>query len=535
VAAALETPNIPQLVGRYVLYGAIASGGMATVHFGRLVGPAGFARPVAIKRLHAQFAQDPEFVKMFLDEARLAARIAHPNVVQTLDLVESTNEVFLVMDYVRGLSLASLVRTLRGMGERIPVAVSVGILVGVLEGLHAAHEAKNDMGERLDLVHRDVSPQNVLVGTDGVARLLDFGIAKAAGRVQSTKSGQVKGKVAYMAPEQVQGEPVTRRTDIYAASVILWEVLTGRRLFFGQNDADSLRRVMNDRVQAPSALVPELPHALDRVVMRGLERDASKRYSTAHEMAMELGGCIPPAATPEIGQWVERTAAEELNERASRIAAIERSAAESVSRLTSLAAIPGAGAPDAPTPVGRRPLDTASVSRSNAPTATAASVTSVPLVAELRARRTRRLFLGLATVGAAALVIAGVLLLRSHSEMRAIRPVASASASASAGTVPAPSASEPVVSIDDIPSDPPAGSAASIGKSDTSRTPDGNGATAARPPVVRWVPAVVPPRTPTPPTPPTSQVAPSRPTKPGCDPPYTEDAQGHVHFKPSCL
>jgi serine/threonine-protein kinase len=529
VAAALETPNIPQLVGRYVLYGAIASGGMATVHFGRLVGPAGFARPVAIKRLHAQFAQDPEFVKMFLDEARLAARIAHPNVVQTLDLVESTNEVFLVMDYVRGLSLASLVRTLRGVGERIPVAVSVGILVGVLEGLHAAHEAKNDMGERLDLVHRDVSPQNVLVGTDGVARLLDFGIAKAAGRVQSTKSGQVKGKVAYMAPEQVQGEPVTRRTDIYAASVILWEVLTGRRLFFGQNDADSLRRVMNDRVQPPSALVPDLAHALDRVVMRGLERDASKRYSTAHEMAMELGACISPAPPPEIGQWVERTAAEELNERASRIAAIERSAAESVSRLTSLAAIPGAGAPDAPTPVGRRPLD--GVGRSNPPTMVTTADTSLPLVVELRGRRRRRLFLGLATAGAAALVISGVLLLRSHARpVRAARPAPTASATASAASAPtAPTAPSPtgsherVVSLDDTPgAEPPTSSASPVAPSATGL--------AANRPAPRWV-APVPP------------VAVGRPvvgqapraTKPGCDPPYTEDAQGHVHFKPSCL
>src|ERR1700733_10414333 len=223
MAAALQI-SAPRVVGRYVLYGAIASGGMATVHFGRLVGPAGFARPVAIKRLHAQFARDPEFVKMFMDEARLAARVSHPNVVQTLDLVEATDEVFLVMDYVRGLALASLARTVRATGARIPPNIAIGILVGVLEGLHAAHEAKDDMGERLDLVHRDVSPQNVLVGTDGVASLLDFGVAKASGRAQSTRDGQVKGKVAYMVPEQVQGQPLTRRTDIFAASVVLWEV-----------------------------------------------------------------------------------------------------------------------------------------------------------------------------------------------------------------------------------------------------------------------------------------------------------------------
>src|SRR5258708_4521250 len=176
MSAALAA-SAPRIVGRYVLYGAIASGGMATVHFGRLVGAAGFARPVAIKRLHAQFARDPDFVKMFLDEARLAARVAHPNVVQTLDLVEATDEVFLAMDYVRGLALSSLVKMMRTRRERIAVPICVGILIGVLEGLHAAHEATDDMGAPLDLVHRDVSPQNVLVGTDGIPRLLDFGIA----------------------------------------------------------------------------------------------------------------------------------------------------------------------------------------------------------------------------------------------------------------------------------------------------------------------------------------------------------------------
>jgi serine/threonine-protein kinase len=202
MAVALQA-NAPRIVGRYVLYGEIASGGMATVHFGRLLGPAGFARPVAIKRLHAQFARDPDFVKMFFDEARLAARIAHPNVVPTLDVVAADGEVFLVMEYVRGASLAQLIRTVRRSGERVQPLICVGIVSGMLHGLHAAHEARNDRGERMDLVHRDVSPQNVLVGTDGVPRLLDFGVAKASGRLQTTRDGQLKGKLAYMAPEQV--------------------------------------------------------------------------------------------------------------------------------------------------------------------------------------------------------------------------------------------------------------------------------------------------------------------------------------------
>src|SRR5689334_18826919 len=159
---------------------------MATVHLGRLLGPVGFSRTVAIKRLHSQFASDPTFVSMFVDEARLAARIRHPNVVPTLDVATLGGELLLVMEYVPGESLSGLMRTVFEAGERIPPPVTAAIVCGVLEGLHAAHEARTEDGEPLDIVHRDVSPSNVLVGTDGIARVLDFGIAKAAFRVQTT-------------------------------------------------------------------------------------------------------------------------------------------------------------------------------------------------------------------------------------------------------------------------------------------------------------------------------------------------------------
>ena len=208
----------PQMLGRYALYEKIASGGMASVHIGRLLGPVGFARTVAIKRMHPQFAEDPEFVSMFLDEARLAARIRHPNVVQTLDIVSTDTELFLVMDFVQGESLARLIQSANSAGQHVPPEMVATIMVGVLHGLHAAHEAKDEQGEPLQIVHRDVSPHNVLVGTDGVARVLDFGVAKAAGRAQTTRDGQMKGKVAYMAPEQIRGS-VSRATDVYAASV----------------------------------------------------------------------------------------------------------------------------------------------------------------------------------------------------------------------------------------------------------------------------------------------------------------------------
>src|SRR5580698_2040686 len=206
----------PRIVGRYAIYGEIAAGGMATVHFGRLLGPVGFTRTVAIKQLYPHFARDAEFVAMFLDEARLAARIRHPNVIQTIDVVADNGELFLVMDYVESEPVSRLIRLARGMGEPIPLRIATSIVCGALHGLHAAHEATSDRGESLGIVHRDVSPQNILVGIDGVPLVIDFGVAKAIGRAHTTRDGNLKGKVSYMAPEQLEGR-ATRRSDIFAA------------------------------------------------------------------------------------------------------------------------------------------------------------------------------------------------------------------------------------------------------------------------------------------------------------------------------
>ncbi|MCA9618767.1 MAG: serine/threonine protein kinase, partial [Myxococcales bacterium] len=188
-----------RVVGRYELHQPIASGGMATVHLGRLRGQAGFSRIVAIKRLHTSFGETPALVATLLDEARLCSRIQHPNVVPTLDMVAEDDELLLVLDYVHGETLA---RLLGGADEPLPLAVVNAVMSGALHGLHAAHEATGETGEALGIVHRDVSPQNIMVGRDGLARVLDFGVAKARGRMQTTREGQVKGKLAYMSPEQ---------------------------------------------------------------------------------------------------------------------------------------------------------------------------------------------------------------------------------------------------------------------------------------------------------------------------------------------
>src|SRR5262245_49932653 len=239
-----------RVIGRYALHGEIASGGMATVYFGRLLGEAGFSRTVAIKCLHAQFAKDPDFTSMFLNEARLAARVRHPNVVPTLDVVSTDDELFLVMEFVQGESLSRLIRTMRGRNARIPPRIACAIVANALHGLHAAHEATTEQGEPLRIVHRDVSRQNILVGIDGVARVLDFGIAKATVNASNTRAGQLKGKIAYMAPEQIRGD-VDCRTDIYAASIVLWEALTGMRLFGGEHEANIHYRILNEDAPPP--------------------------------------------------------------------------------------------------------------------------------------------------------------------------------------------------------------------------------------------------------------------------------------------
>ncbi|MDB5217745.1 MAG: serine/threonine protein kinase [Myxococcaceae bacterium] len=317
-------------LGRYALYGEIAAGGMATVHLARLLGPVGFARTVAIKRLHPHLAKDPDFVAMFLEEARLAARVRHPNVVATLDVVSDDGELFLVMEYVAGESLSRLVRKARERGERVPPRYAIGIVSGALEGLHSAHDAKSEKGQALGLVHRDVSPQNVHVGVDGVPRLLDFGIAKATNRVQETRTDQIKGKVAYMSPEQLAKGAIDRRADVYSAAVVLWETLTGERLFKADDVPSLVYAIINEEVRKPSEIVPDLPRGLDAVVMKGLEREAENRWSSAREMAAALEEVLQPAPAREIGEWVHSVAGDALDWRQELVHRIESETSSSI-------------------------------------------------------------------------------------------------------------------------------------------------------------------------------------------------------------
>ncbi|HEY1954572.1 MAG TPA: serine/threonine-protein kinase [Polyangiaceae bacterium] len=313
-----EATSAPRVVGRYKLYGEIGGGGMATVHLARLQGSVGFGRLVAIKRMHGMYTRDPEFVAMFVDEARVAARVHHPNVVQTLDVVADEGELFLVMEHVHGVPMTRLLKT-----GAIDPRMACAIASGMLHGLHAAHEATDESGTPLEIVHRDVSPQNLLVGADGTARVLDFGIAKATGRQHATRDGVIKGKCAYMAPEQITNVRVDRQCDVFAASIVLWEALTGQRLFRAETERDTLARVMALPIPPPSKHVPTISPELDAIVLRGLERDLDRRYKTAREMARDLER-LPLAPQSDVGEWVSTVAAAELGKRLEQISEIER-------------------------------------------------------------------------------------------------------------------------------------------------------------------------------------------------------------------
>jgi serine/threonine-protein kinase len=223
-------------------------------------------------------------------------------------------------------------------GERVSLPVAAGIVIGILEGLHAAHEATSKHGEPLGIVHRDVSPQNVLVGIDGLSRVLDFGVAKATERLQTTRDGQIKGKIAYMAPEQLRGNLVDRRTDVYAAGAVLWELLAGRRMFQAQNDVELFGKVLLEDVPPLSALVPSLSKDVDELVLHAVARDPEQRFKTAREMALELERVVPPCSPRELGRWVERYGVDALRFRSSKVAQLESGAATMRPRIMQQAA-----------------------------------------------------------------------------------------------------------------------------------------------------------------------------------------------------
>lgn len=302
------------LAGVYEPLIELASGGMARVVVGRRVGAAGFQRLVVIKQVHRHLLGRPDFANFFRDEARIASLIHHANVVPVIDVVEAPGELLLVMEYVESVSLSLLRSTANRAGVVVPAPIVFRIFLDMLAGLHAAHDLVDGEGRPLDVVHRDVSPQNVIVGVDGVSRLIDFGVAKASHRLTESESGDIKGKYAYMSPEQVAGLPVDRRSDVFAAAVVLFETLTGVRLFAGEHAMETLRRVVDDPLPDLRAF-PNVPAELHDVLARGLAKDASQRIGTAAELAELIESRVPAASHRRVGEWVAQHCGALLAER----------------------------------------------------------------------------------------------------------------------------------------------------------------------------------------------------------------------------
>ncbi len=469
-----------RVVGRYAIFSEIAAGGMATVHLGRLLGASGFSRVVALKALHPQLAIDSTFVDAFLDEAKIVSRIRHPNVVPTLDVVASEGELLLVMEYVAGESLSRLIRLASSRDEPIPLPIVSAVIGGLLHGLHAAHEATNERGEPLNVVHRDVSPQNVLVGSDGVARVLDFGIAKAAGRAATTKIPTLKGKIAYMAEEQARCGEVTRRTDVWAAAVVLWEMITRQRLFEAPDEITLLTRVLSSPIPPPSSVVSGLPSELDAIACRGLSRDPSERFATALEMANALEHAVPGAPAPVVAAWVERLARGALAGRAAEVSEVERIEIEAFEPRTA------AGLPVAPSGA----LDTV-VSPTMPPTQSRAWLVIVPV----------------------AIAIGAVVAMTNRSTER--RAAAAPDDSAALTTTRSLSTEASV---------PP-----------PSATPAASSVAAAEPSSAPSAPAPTPKNGGTIKPSAPAAVKSAAPNKTKCNPPYTVDALGRHRYLPECL
>lgn len=275
-------------LGPYRVVDEIGVGGMATVELARMDGAGGFQKWVAIKRIHPHLTEDQQFINMFLDEARIAASISHPNVAQVFDLGKDANTYWIAMEYLHGEPLREIMRVNEEQETAIQPEVAARIIGDAAEGLHAAHELRGKDGKPLNLVHRDVTPHNLFITYDGVVKVVDFGIAKVTGSLSSTHAGTIKGKIAYMSPEQVRGMQIDRRADVFALGVVLWEMTTGQRLFRVESDLATLSRVEACVVPPPSALDADYPPELEAVVLKALQREPGARYQTARELSRAL-------------------------------------------------------------------------------------------------------------------------------------------------------------------------------------------------------------------------------------------------------
>jgi serine/threonine-protein kinase len=422
-------------IGRYDVIYPLAQGGMASVHVGRLSGMAGFEKLVAIKVIHQHLAGDDAFVKMFLDEARLAARIHHPNIGEVIEVGEDSGLYFMVCELIVGQSLRNVFRQARARGEKVPHPACADIAARICQGLHEAHDLKDAKGDPCNLVHRDVSPRNVLVSYNGFVKLIDFGIAWAHGRMSHTDAGTVKGKLGFMPPEQIKGEQLDRRSDIFSLGVVLYLMLAGKHPFPGKSDAERMHKILHGEYVPLRKIDPDIDPALEQIVVRAMAVSPDARFDTCAEMSRELMARVHAVADPpgswdssaEIGGLMHRLFEDELVEHRELIRVAAEQAAENE-------------VDSGITPVGMGSASAGSASHTDL------TVAGTPQSMQMRSPQRRRRLIGLGIAGgaivlAALAVILGVLGSAGDDLRAADEPPGPASAVA-AQPEPAPTAAD---------------------------------------------------------------------------------------------
>ena len=368
-----DSHSAPQPIafGKYTLLERISHGGMAEVFRARTLGEAGFERIVAIKLLLPQVASDSEFVTMLIDEAKIAGQLSHANIAQIFDLGQIDGRYFIVQEYVPGRDVRAILKHMADQGQRLSLALSCHLLLKVCEGLDYAHNKRDAAGNALNLVHRDISPQNVIVSNEGEVKLIDFGIVKAEGRATRTLAGLVKGKFAYMSPEQIRGLPVDRRSDVFACGILLHELLTGRPLFRRPTEFETLKRARSGQIDPPSAQNPEVPEGLDRVVLKALTRHVDDRYQSAIELRDALWSFVRQAgcfySRSELAGWMRDTFGDDATSPEETVPLGSMPVAPSPERGSARGPVPGgpSPAPAPPAPAGR-PTSTTATSMTTA-------------------------------------------------------------------------------------------------------------------------------------------------------------------------
>src|SRR3954454_11623872 len=282
------SPKVSTKFGKYTLVDRIAVGGMAEIFLARQAGLEGFEKTIVIKRIRPHLSKQASFVKMFLNEAKLAAQLNHPNIVQIYDLGKISESYFIAMEYIFGRDMRRIIPKADSMGIPFPMVYALKIASSVCEGLFYAHQKVDLYGNPLSIVHRDVTPENIFVSFDGTVKVLDFGIAKAANQIEQTRAGEIKGKLSYMSPEQCMGRPLDQRSDLFSLGVVLYEWLTGFKLFTGESEVAILKSITEGKIYRPSYFKADIPEAIELILMRALEKEPEKRYQSAWEMQYDL-------------------------------------------------------------------------------------------------------------------------------------------------------------------------------------------------------------------------------------------------------